>query len=100
MFNGHKLIKEETLRLDHDETALVFTKDNSEEDRIMTKEEFVAHLIRHAETFPVVDEIANEDAQAILDNLVPDSNLPEVTAAELTSLWNRLVHDPNVTTID
>ena len=94
MFNGHELIKEEALRFDSDATRLQFTK--SEEAPTMTKEQFVTHLIQHAETFPDVGEITEQDAQTVLDNLAPSSAIPEITAAELTDLWNRLIHDQDV----
>ena len=94
MFNGHELIKEEVLHFDSDSTRLQFTK--SEEELTMTKEQFVTHLIQHAETFPDVDEITEQDAQAILDNLAPHPALPEIAAAELTDMWNRLIHNPDV----
>ena len=98
MFNGHELIKEEALRFDSDSTRLQFTK--SEEAPTMTKEQFVTHLIQHAETFPDVGEITEQDAQAVLDNIALAPALPEITAAELTDLWNRLIHDPAVMDID
>ena len=100
MFNGHKLIKEETLRLDHDETALTFTKNDTEEAPTMTKEELVTHMIQHAETFPDVDEITTDTARSVLGNLDPAACLPDLTAEEFTELWNRLVHDPDVMSID
>lgn len=100
MFNGVELIKEETLRLDHDETALTFTKDNTEEVVTMTKEEFVTHLIQHSENYPDVGEIAADDAQTILDYVARSAAVPDITASEFTVLWNRLIHDPAVMDID
>ena len=100
MFNGVELIKEETLRLDHDETALTFTKDNTEEAATMTKEEFVTHLIQHSEDFPDVGENAEDDAQTILDYVARSAAVPEITAAEFADIWNRLIHDAAVMDID
>lgn len=96
MFNGHKLIKEETLRLDHDETALTFTKNDIEEAPAMTKEEFVIRAIQHSEDFPSTGEITADTARSVLGNLAPAAGLPDLTAEEFTDLWNRFVHDPTV----
>lgn len=98
MFNGHELIKEEALRFDSDSTRLQFTK--SEEAPTMTKEQFVTHLIQHAETFPDIGEITTDTASSVLGNLDPAAGLPDLTAEKLTDLWNRLVHDPDVMSID
>lgn len=98
MFNGQEPVKEEALHFDCDLTRLQFTK--SEEAPTMTKEQFVTHLIQHAETFPDVGEIAQEDAQIILNYIAHSASIPDITAAELTELWNNLIHDPDVMTID
>lgn len=100
MFNGVEPYKEEACRFDSDPTALTFTKNNTEEEHTMTKEEFVTHLIQHSEDFPDVGEITEDDAQTIIDYVARSAAIPEITASEFTSLWNRLIHDPAVMDIE
>ena len=75
-------------------TRLDFTQ--LKEENPMTKEEFVAHCIRHHESFPNVGEIDLATAQAVLDSLAPSAALPRMTAEEFRSAWNLFVTDPKV----
>ena len=100
MFNGVEPYKEEACRFDSDPTALTFTKNDTEEEHTMTKEEFVTHLIQHSEDFPDVAELSVPAASAIIGNLVPDKSIPMLTPIELVQLWNRLIHDPAVMDIE
>lgn len=100
MFNGVEPYKEEACRFDSDPTALIFTKNDTEEEPTMTKEEFVIHMIQHSEYFPDVDELSAPDATAIISNIIPDKSLPKLTPDELVQLWNQLIHDPSVMDIE
>ena len=89
-------LKEPVIRFDRDpiDTLLAFNKEKGSDT--MTKEEFITHLIQHAEDFPNTGEIDLAAASAVLANLVPDKSIPAITQKEFVTLWNQLVHDPKV----
>lgn len=89
-------LKEPVIRFDREpyDTLLAFNKEKG--TGTMSKEEFITHLIQHAEDFPDTGEIDLAAASAVLANLVPDKSIPAITPEEFVTLWNQLVHDPNV----
>ena len=89
-------LKEPVIRFDRDpiDTLLAFNKEKGSDT--MTKEEFITHLIQHAEDFPDTGEIDLAAARSVLDNLPPCKDIPTMTPEEFASIWNTLVHDPNV----
>lgn len=67
----------------------------------MDKKAFVTYIIQHTEDYPNTDEITLESARQIIDNL--DRNepfIPDITPEDLRDLWNELVHDPEVMTME
>jgi len=77
-------------------TRLSFAYNARKEDKLMNKIDFVIFCIQHHEDFPVVKEIDLKTAQAIIDGLDPDADVPEMTAQEFMKHWNIFVHDPKV----
>ena len=80
-------------------TRLSF-KNNIEEATPMTKEAFVTHCIQHHEDFPAVGEIDLAAAQQVFDNLAPSRAIPKMTPQEFMDVWNTLIRDRDVMTID
>ena len=94
-------IHEPVLYLDREPlfTRLSFINHYLKEDHPMNKSDFVTYCIRHHEDFPEVGEITLKDAQVVLDNAVPGT-IPDITAQEFTDIWNTVVHDPTVMTLE
>lgn len=66
----------------------------------MTKEEYVTYIIQHTEDFPKTGEISLASAQNMLRNAYPSKSIPEITPEEFVSIWNALIHDPKVMTLE
>lgn len=67
----------------------------------MEKKAFVTYIIQRTEDYPKTSEITLETAQQILDNLdKKESLVPDLTPEDLRDLWNELVHDPEVMTLE
>ena len=67
----------------------------------MKKKAFVTYIIQHTEDYPKTSEITLETAQQILDNLDrKESLVPDLTPEDLRDLWNELVLNPEIMTIE
>ena len=68
---------------------------------VMDKKAFVTHIIQHTEDYPNTSEITLEAAQQIINNLdLNEPSIPDITPEDLRDLWNELVHDPEVMTLE
>ena len=91
--------KEVPLQFDKEpvRSRLAFTNiKERKENHIMTKEEYVIHIIQHTDDFPETGEIDLASAQSMLNNACPSKSIPEITPEEFVHIWNTIVHNPQI----
>ena len=64
----------------------------------MSQIEFVTYCIQHDDRFPAVGEIDIVTAEKYLSFIDPNESVPKMTAPEFMSIWNELIHNPDVMT--